>query len=229
IEDEYNKATAITKATHLIATVQNAKVSGFFDYVGLLYNGYNKDKISLDINLDVLNNPNANIFEKQQAAQNIAAQAGLSVKFANLEPYSGGKFNQDDPSSVYIDTKSLASVETFLTALRHEQAHYLDNKNGIFIPKDKEQNEFATAIALKQLDMSIKALDINDKRPSDYKPNIDKNNPIIINNTNYLYSLDQSKSDDLIWAPIVAIAGLSSYLNAPDVNEQPKNGVVIDN
>ncbi|WP_229933715.1 hypothetical protein, partial [Campylobacter majalis] len=37
IEDEYNKATAITKATHLIATVQNAKVSGFFDYVGLLY------------------------------------------------------------------------------------------------------------------------------------------------------------------------------------------------
>ncbi|CAD7289744.1 hypothetical protein LMG7974_01822 [Campylobacter majalis] len=33
----------------------------------------------------------------------------------------------------------------------------------------------------------------------------------------------------MIWAPIVAIAGLSSYLNAPDVNEQPKNGVVIDN
>ena len=50
IKDEFNTATAITKAIELISTTKNAKLSSFFGYVDDLVKGYDKDKILLELN-----------------------------------------------------------------------------------------------------------------------------------------------------------------------------------
>ena len=150
IKDEFNTATAIAKAIELISTTKNAKLSSFFNYVDDLVKGYDKDKILLELNLKVMENQSASILEKEQAASNIAAMYGVNVKFANLESYSGGKFNPEDPNSIYLNTATLGDAKTFLTALRHELVHRKDNEAGKFIPQDKFQNEFATNLALKK-------------------------------------------------------------------------------
>ena len=165
-----------------------------------LVKGYDKDKILLELNLKVMESQSASILEKEQAASNIAAMYGVNVKFANLESYSGGKFNPEDPNSIYLNTATLGNTKTFLTALRHELVHRKDNEAGKFIPQDKFQNEFATNLALKKLDMSKKALALNDKKIDNFNLNINKDDPAILANTNHFYSLDQSKSDDCVIA-----------------------------
>ena len=200
IKDEFNTATAITKAIELISTTKNAKLSSFFSYVDDLVKGYDRDKILLELNLKVIENQSASVLEKEQAASNIAAIYGVNVKFANLESYSGGKYNPEDPNSIYLNTATLGNTKTFLTALRHELAHKKDNEAGKFIPQDKFQNEFATNLALKKLDMSKKALALNGKKIDNFNLNIDKDDPAILANTNHFYSLDQSKSDDWVIA-----------------------------
>ena len=150
IKDEYNTASTILKAIELISTTKNAKLSSFFNYVYDLVKGYDKDKILLELNLKVMESQSASILEKEQAASNIAAMYGVNVKFANLESYGGGKFNPEDPNSIYLNTATLGDAKTFLTALRHELVHRKDNEAGKFIPQDKFQNEFATNLALKK-------------------------------------------------------------------------------
>ena len=76
IKDELNRGSAIDEAINLIATTENAKVSKIFDYIGGFASGYDKDSMSLAANLDVLNDPSADIFKKQRAAQDIANQMG---------------------------------------------------------------------------------------------------------------------------------------------------------
>ena len=200
IKDEFNTVSTIAKAIELISTTKNAKLSSFFNYVDDLVKGYDKDKILLELNLKVMENQSASIPEKEQAASNIAAMYGVNVKFANLESYSGGKFNPEDPNSIYLNTATLGNTKTFLTALRHELVHRKDNEAGKFIPQDKFQNEFATNLALKKLDMSMKALALNDKKIDNFNLNINKDDPAILANTNHFYSLDQSKSDDWVIA-----------------------------
>gem|GEM_PF-6983945 len=207
IKDEFNTATAITKAIELISTTKNAKLSSFFSYVDDLVKGYDRDKILLELNLKVIENQSASVLEKEQAASNIAAIYGVNVKFANLESYSGGKYNPEDPNSIYLNTATLGNTKTFLTALRHELAHKKDNEAGKFIPQDKFQNEFATNLALKKLDMSKKALALNGKKIDNFNLNIDKDDPAILANTNHFYSLDQSKSDDWVMQAVGAVIG----------------------
>ena len=55
----------------------------------------------------------ASILEKEQAASNIAAMYGVNVKFANLESYSGGKFNPEDPNSIYLKRLLLVMQKLF--------------------------------------------------------------------------------------------------------------------
>ncbi|WP_180996251.1 hemagglutinin repeat-containing protein [Campylobacter concisus] len=207
IKDEFNTVSTIAKAIELISTTKNAKLSSFFNYVDDLVKGYDKDKILLELNLKVMENQSASILEKEQAASNIAAMYGVNVKFANLESYSGGKFNPEDPNSIYLNTATLGDTKTFLTALRHELVHRKDNEAGKFIPQDKFQNEFATNLALKKLDMSKKALALNGKKIDNFNLNIDKDDPAILANTNHFYSLDQSKSDDWV---MQAVGGATS-------------------
>ncbi|MDL0089305.1 hypothetical protein [Campylobacter gastrosuis] len=99
-------------------------------------------------------------------------------------------------------------------ALRHELQHQQDNQNGIFIPKDKSQNEFAINHSLNLLDMSAKALDINGYNINNYKFNTNLNDPSIKQNTDYLYSLDKNKNDDCIMQAIGGTIGDGSNLYA---------------
>ncbi|WP_298041715.1 hypothetical protein, partial [uncultured Campylobacter sp.] len=197
IKDELNRGSAIYEAINLIATTENAKAYKIFDYIGGFTSGYDKDSISLAANLDVLNDPSADIFKKQRAAQDIANQMGVKVKFANLNRGSGGKFNSDDPNAVYINTKHISNAKEFMTSLRHELVHRSDNKRGSFIPKDPAQNQFATNYALGMLSMSEKALRLNGRSLNDYSPKVNPNDKTVIADTKYFYSLDQRKSDDL--------------------------------
>ena len=212
IKDEFNTASTIAKAIELISTTKNAKLSSFFNYVDDLVKGYDKDKILLELNLKVMESQSASILEKEQAASNIAAMYGVNVKFANLESYSGGKFNPEDPNSIYLNTATLGDTKTFLTALRHELVHRKDNEAGKFIPQDKFQNEFATNLALKKLDMSKKALALNDKKIDNFNLNINKDDPAILANTNHFYSLDQSKSDDWVMQVVGGVTGALTNL-----------------
>ena len=206
IKDDYNRGSAIYEAINLIATTENAKVSKIFDYIGGFASGYDKDSMSLASNLDVLNDPSADIFKKQRAAQDIANQMGVKVKFANLNRGSGGKFNSDDPNSVYINTKHINNAKEFMTSLRHELVHRSDNKRGSFIPKDPAQNQFATNYALGMLSMSEKALRLNGRSLNDYSPKVNPNDKTVVADTKYFYSLDQRKSDDFVVAAVPYIA-----------------------
>ena len=198
IKDELNRGSAIDEAINLIATTENAKVSKIFDYIGGFTSGYDKDSMSLAANLDVLDDPGADIFKKQRAAQDIANQMGVKVKFANLNRGSGGKFNSDDPNAVYINTKHISNAKEFMASLRHELVHRSDNKRGTFIPKDPAQNQFATNYALGMLSMSEKALRLNGRSLNDYSPRVNPNDKTVVADTRYFYSLDQRKSDDVI-------------------------------
>ena len=210
IKDDYNRGSAIYEAINLIATTKNAKASKIFDYIGGFVSGYDKDSMSLAANLDVLNDPSADIFKKQRAAQDIANQMGVKVKFANLNRGSGGKFNSDDPNSVYINTKHISNAKEFMTSLRHELVHRSDNKRGTFIPKDPAQNQFATNYALGMLSMSEKALRLNGRSLNDYSPKVNPNDKTVVADTKYFYSLDQRKSDDVAVAAILPIIEAAS-------------------
>ena len=210
IKDELNRGSAIYEAINLIATTKNAKAYKIFDYIGGFASGYDKDSMSLAANLDVLNDPSADIFKKQRAAQDIANQMGVKVKFANLNRGSGGKFNSDDPNSVYINTKHISSAKEFMTFLRHELVHRSDNKRGTFIPKDPAQNQFATNYALGMLSMSEKALRLNGRSLNDYSLKVNPNDKTVIADTKYFYSLDQRKSDDAAVAAILPIIEAAS-------------------
>ena len=210
IKDDYNRGSAIYGAINLIATTKNAKAYKIFDYIGGFASGYDKDSISLASNLDVLNDPSADIFKKQRAAQDIANQMGVKVKFANLNRGSGGKFNSDDPNSVYINTMHISSAKEFMTFLRHELVHRNDNKRGTFIPKDPAQNQFATNYALGMLSMSEKALRLNGRSLNDYSPKVNPNDKTVVADTRYFYSLDQRKSDDAAVAAILPIIEAAS-------------------
>ncbi|MBF0983986.1 MAG: hypothetical protein HXK63_02405, partial [Campylobacter sp.] len=205
IKDELNRGSAIDEAINLIATTENAKAYKIFDYIGGFTSGYDKDSMSLAANLDVLNDPRADIFKKQRAAQDIANQMGVKVKFANLNRGSGGKFNSDDPNAVYINTKHINNAKEFMTSLRHELVHRSDNKRGTFIPKDPAQNQFATNYALGMLSMSEKALRLNGRSLNDYSPKVNPNDKTVVADTRYFYSLDQRKSDDAAVAAILPI------------------------
>ncbi|WP_299086414.1 hemagglutinin repeat-containing protein [uncultured Campylobacter sp.] len=210
IKDELNRGSAIDEAINLIATTENAKVSKIFDYIGGFTSGYDKDSMSLAANLDVLNDPSADIFKKQRAAQDIANQMGVKVKFANLNRGSGGKFNSDDPNAVYINTKHISNAKEFMTSLRHELVHRSDNKRGSFIPKDPAQNQFATNYALGMLSMSEKALRLNGRSLNDYSPKVNPNDKTVVADTRYFYSLDQRKSDDAAVAAVLPIIEAAS-------------------
>ncbi|WP_298977398.1 colicin E3/pyocin S6 family cytotoxin, partial [uncultured Campylobacter sp.] len=210
IKDELNRGSAIYKAINLIATTENAKAYKIFDYIGGFTSGYDKDSMSLAANLDVLNDPRADIFKKQRAAQDIANQMGVKVKFANLNRGSGGKFNSDDPNAVYINTKHISNAKEFMTSLRHELVHRSDNKRGSFIPKDPAQNQFATNYALGMLSMSEKALRLNGRSLNDYSPKVNPNDKTVVADTRYFYSLDQRKSDDVAVAAILPIIEAAS-------------------
>ena len=210
IKDELNRGSAIYEAINLIATTENAKAYKIFDYIGGFVSGYDKDSMSLAANLDVLNDPRADIFKKQRAAQDIANQMGVKVKFANLNRGSGGKFNSDDPNAVYINTKHISNAKEFMASLRHELVHRSDNKRGTFIPKDPAQNQFATNYALGMLSMSEKALRLNGRSLNDYSPKVNPNDKTVVADTRYFYSLDQRKSDDAAVAAILPIIEAAS-------------------
>ena len=210
IKDELNRGSAIDEAINLIATTENAKVSKIFDYIGGFTSGYDKDSMSLAANLDVLDDPGADIFKKQRAAQDIANQMGVKVKFANLNRGSGGKFNSDDPNAVYINTKHISNAKEFMASLRHELVHRSDNKRGTFIPKDPAQNQFATNYALGMLSMSEKALRLNGRSLNDYSPRVNPNDKTVVADTRYFYSLDQRKSDDAAVAAVLPIIEAAS-------------------
>ena len=210
IKDELNRGSAIYEAINLIATTENAKAYKIFDYIGGFASGYDKDSMSLAANLDVLNDPSADIFKKQRAAQDIANQMGVKVKFANLNRGSGGKFNSDDPNAVYINTKHISNAKEFMASLRHELVHRSDNKRGAFIPKDPAQNQFATNYALGMLSMSEKALRLNGRSLNDYSLKVNPNDKTVVADTKYFYSLDQRKSDDAAVAAILPIIEAAS-------------------
>ncbi|MDL0089304.1 hypothetical protein [Campylobacter gastrosuis] len=114
IKDDYNRATAITKAIQLVLTTNNAKTSKLFKYIGEYFKGYKVDKkIEFERNLSIIDNPDTSVLEKQEAAKNITNIMGLNVKFANLESYSGGKFNSDDLNSLYINAQSIKIHQSF--------------------------------------------------------------------------------------------------------------------
>ena len=211
IKDDINKASAITKAIDLIISADNAKLSSVFNYIGEYNNRYEADKF-INENLSILDNPNATNLDKQQAIQNIAGIANLDIKFGEFENYSGGKFNSDDPNSIYININTINNANDLLVALRHEAQHYKDNQNGIYIPKDENQNDFATKHAINLTDMTSKALSLNGDNINNYGFTANPKDPNIKANTDYFYSLNQGNSDDWVMQVVGGVIGGGSDL-----------------
>lgn len=216
IKDDYNKATAITKA---LSTIIQTKELNFNEEVGQNYNSYLFNTIYGKELIDTLINPTIQINEKENyisyLMKNLAKQNGynldnLEVKFiddtntlgANNQKFKGN-YNQQN-NTITLNLANIKNLNEFTNTLGHELTHAIKSHQNSFIPQDNFQNNYANikgeilsnylnkALNLKDEDVNLKnlntTLDI-------YNPQTTK---ILKNNLVKFNSQDMSKSDNRI-------------------------------
>ena len=215
IKDDYNKATAITKA---LSTIIQTKELNFNEEVGQNYNSYVFNTIYGKELIDTLINPTIQINEKENyisyLMKNLAKQNGynldnLEVKFiddtntlgANNQKFKGN-YNQQN-NTIILNLANIKNLNEFINTLGHELTHAIKSHQNSFIPQDNFQNNYANikgeilsnylnkALNLKDEDVNLKnlntTLDI-------YNPQTTK---ILKNNLVKFNSQDMSKSDNV--------------------------------
>ncbi|CAD7289848.1 hypothetical protein LMG7974_01933 [Campylobacter majalis] len=229
IEDEYNKATAITKA---LSTIIQTGELNFNQEVGENYNTYEISKaVSKDLT-EKLIDENVGIEEKQAITNNIikefSKKAGLNLDGITLNIISdkyaigadGELFKGNFNSGILtLNIANTTNINEFISTLGHELKHAVDYSKNNFKPQDKDQNKYADIKGENFLDYLNKALSYNniDIDTKNTTINYDKTNPANINllNSNSIMfeSLDKSKGDNRVYIYNNRIVGIDKNLD----------------
>ena len=214
IKDEYNKATAITKALSTI--IQTGKLN-FNQEVGQNNNTYEINKAFGDELVNILQNDKLSINEKEnfiaKFTKDLAKSKGydlrnLQIRFindktalgANNQPFQGNYNAQIN--TITLNLANISNLNDFTNTLGHELSHAIMANQNKFIPQDIKQNNYADLKGRIFTDYLNKALDLQgydiDLSKSNVNLDYENTNNIntLINNQNYFNSVDKSKSDN---------------------------------
>ncbi|MCZ6187175.1 hypothetical protein O6B97_08755, partial [Campylobacter ureolyticus] len=216
IKDDYNKATAITKA---LSTIIQTKELNFNEEVGQNYNSYLFNTIYGKELIDTLINPTIQINEKENyisyLMKNLAQQNGynldnLEVKFiddtntlgANNQKFKGN-YNQQN-NTITLNLANIKNLNEFTNTLGHELTHAIKSHQNSFIPQDNLQNNYANIKGEILSNYLNKALNLKDENVNlkNLNTTLDIYNPqttkTLKNNLVKFNSQDMSKSDNRI-------------------------------
>ena len=214
IKDEYNKATAITKALSTI--IQTGKLN-FNQEVGQNNNTYEINKAFGDELVNILQNDKLSINEKEnfiaKFTKDLAKSKGydlrnLQIRFindktalgANNQPFQGNYNAQIN--TITLNLANISNLNDFTNTLGHELSHAIMANQNKFIPQDIKQNDYADLKGRIFTDYLNKALDLQGYgNLSSYDINIDYTNSQNLNtlaNNQKLFDMsDKSKSDNV--------------------------------
>ena len=227
IKDEFNTATAITKA--LNAIIETGEFN-FNSEVKENYNTYQINKALGNELVNILQNDNLSINEKEnflaEFTKDLAKSNGydlgdIQVKFINDTNAIGAnneKFRGNYNSKVNVITLNLANIsnlEDFTDTLGHEITHAIAASNNKFIPQDAKQDIYANFKGSILTDYLKKALGTQGNDIDLLKSNVNldyENTDIknILSNNQAAFSLqDMSQSDNNKYLHIIGIGILT--------------------
>ncbi len=214
IKDEYNKATAITKALSTIIQTGNLN---FNQEVGKNNNTYEINKAFGYELVNILQNDKLSINEKEnfiaKFTKDLAKAKGydlrnLQIRFindktalgANNQPFQGNYNAQIN--TITLNLANISNLNDFTNTLGHELSHAIMANQNKFIPQDIKQNDYANLKGRIFTDYLNKALDLQgydiDLSKSNVNLDYENTNNIntLINNQNYFNSMDKTQSDN---------------------------------
>ena len=227
IKDEFNTATAITKALNAIME------TGEFNFNSEVKENYNTYQINKALGnelVNILQNDNLSINEKEnflaEFTKDLAKSNGydlgdIQVKFINDTNAIGAnneKFRGNYNSKVNVITLNLANIsnlEDFTDTLGHEITHAIAASNNKFIPQDAKQDIYANFKGSILTDYLKKALGTQGNDIDLLKSNVNldyENTDIknILSNNQAAFSLqDMSQSDNNKYLHIIGIGILT--------------------
>ena len=230
IKDDYNKATAITKA---LSTIIQTKELNFNEEVGQNYNSYVFNTIYGKELIDTLINPTIQINEKENyisyLMKNLAKQNGynldnLEVKFiddtntlgANNQKFKGN-YNQQN-NTIILNLANIKNLNEFINTLGHELTHAIKSHQNSFIPQDNFQNNYANIKGEILSNYLNKALNLKDENVNLNNTNLNYTNntntkDTLLSNLDKFNSQDMSKSDNKIFIYNNRVVGIDKNLN----------------
>ena len=211
IKDEYNTATAITKALNAIME------TGEFNFNSEVKENvaqYEAGKL-LGKELAQKLTDDSVIIEEKEALGNkfiqlFASMSGLDLDGISLriidDKFAKGKDDEKflghfNSGSIILNLAHIKNVDQFVSTLGHELKHAMDYKAGKFIPGDSKQDRYAKLKEDSFSDYLSKALNLQDSgiNAKDAAINYIKNqsslNTLLLNS--YMFNgLDKSKGDN---------------------------------
>ena len=211
IKDEFNTATAITKALNAIIE------TGEFNFNSEVKENvaqYEAGKLLGKELAQKLTDDSVTIEEKEALGnkfiQLFASMSGLDLDGISLriidDKFAKGKDDEKflghfNSGSIILNLAHIKNVDQFVSTLGHELKHAMDYKAGKFIPGDSKQDRYAKLKEDSFSDYLSKALNLQDSgiNAKDAAINYIKNqsslNTLLLNS--YMFnSLDKSKGDN---------------------------------
>ena len=211
IKDEFNTATAITKALNAIIE------TGEFNFNSEVKENvaqYEAGKLLGKELAQKLTDDSVTIEEKEALGNKFielfASKAGLDLNGISLriidDKFAKGKDDEKflghfNSGSIILNLAHIKNVDQFVSTLGHELKHAMDYKAGKFIPGDSKQDRYAKLKEDSFSDYLSKALRLQDSgiNAKDAAINYIKNqsslNTLLLNS--YMFnSLDKSKGDN---------------------------------
>lgn len=228
IKDEFNTATAITKALNAIIE------TGEFNFNSEVKENvaqYEAGKLLGKELAQKLTDDSVTIEEKEALGnkfiQLFASMSGLDLDGISLriidDKFAKGKddeefFGHFNNGSIILNLAHIKNVDQFVSTLGHELKHAMDYKAGKFIPGDSKQDRYAKLKEDSFSDYLSKALNLQDSgiNAKDAAINYIKNqsslNTLLLNS--YMFNgLDKSKGDNRVYLYYNKVVGIDKGLN----------------
>ena len=228
IKDEFNTATAITKA--LNAIIETGELN-FNSEVKENVAQYEAGKLLGKELAQKLTDDSVTIEEKEALGNKFielfASKAGLDLNGISLriidDKFAKGKDDEKflghfNSGSIILNLAHIKNVDQFVSTLGHELKHAIDYKAGKFIPGDSKQDRYAKLKENSFSDYLSKALNLQDSgiNAKDAAINYIKNqsslNTLLLNS--YMFNgLDKSKGDNRVYLYYNKVVGIDKGLN----------------
>ncbi|WP_462112374.1 two-partner secretion domain-containing protein [Campylobacter concisus] len=228
IKDEFNTATAITKALNAIIE------TGEFNFNSEVKENvaqYEAGKLLGKELAQKLIDDSVTIEEKEALGNKFielfASKAGLDLNGISLriidDKFAKGKDDEKflghfNSGSIILNLAHIKNVDQFVSTLGHELKHAIDYKAGKFIPGDSKQDRYAKLKEDSFSDYLSKALNLQDSgiNTKDAVINYIKNqsslNALLLNS--YMFNgLDKSKGDNRVYLYYNKVVGIDKGLN----------------
>ena len=228
IKDEFNTATAITKALNAIIE------TGEFNFNSEVKENvaqYEAGKLLGKELAQKLTDDSVTIEEKEALGnkfiQLFASMSGLDLDGISLriidDKFAKGKDDEKflghfNSGSIILNLAHIKNVDQFVSTLGHELKHAMDYKAGKFIPGDSKQDRYAKLKEDSFSDYLSKALNLQDSgiNAKDAAINYIKNqsslNTLLLNS--YMFNgLDKSKGDNRVYLYYNKVVGIDKGLN----------------